>query len=46
MSTRRFVLHGNEPFISNAKVYQGVFRISLIFSGSHWTVDDVDGSQA
>ena len=41
MSTRRFVLHRNGPFISNSKVCQDVLGISVIFSGSHWTVDGV-----
>ena len=42
MSTRRFVPHGNNGrFISNAKVCQDVLGISVIFSGSHWTVDGV-----
>ena len=39
MSIRRFIPHGNGPFISNAKVCQCILGISLIFSGSHRTVD-------
>ena len=41
MSTRRFVPHENGLSISNAKVCQDVLGISVIFSGSHWTVDGV-----